>query len=328
VNHPSSGAEPQIYQAQIPADLAGLRLDQALARLFPDFSRSRLQDWVKGGQVLVDGRPRRARDKVVAGERVRLEALIEEQVPCQPQAIALNIVFEDEHLLVIDKPADLVVHPAAGNPDGTVQNALLYHAPELVELPRAGIVHRLDKDTTGLMVVAKTPAAHKRLVEALQARAVKREYRALVLGVLVAGGTVEAPIGRHPTLRTRMAVHPLGKPAVTHYRVLERYRAHSLLQVNLETGRTHQIRVHMAHLHHPVFGDPVYGGRLRLPGGASEELVAAMRGFRRQALHACRLGFEHPASGETVSWEAPLPDDFAGLLEPLAVDTERFSDDW
>jgi 23S rRNA pseudouridine1911/1915/1917 synthase len=327
VNHPPGQAEPQIYQAEVSGELAGLRLDQALVRLFPDFSRTRLQEWVKAGKVQVDGGRRRARDKVAAGEQVRLEALVENQVPCRPQAIALRVVFEDEYLLVIDKPAGLVVHPAAGNPDGTLQNALLHHAPRLIELPRAGIVHRLDKDTTGLMVVAKTQAAHKRLVAALQARKVSREYRALVLGRLIAGGRVEAPIGRHPRQRTRMAVHPLGKPAVSHYRVLERYRAHTLLQVRLETGRTHQIRVHMAHIHHPVFGDPVYGGRLRLPAGASRPLVAALRGFGRQALHATRLGFEHPATGRAVVWEAELPADFAALLELLSDDERDLAGD-
>ena len=309
---------PSIHlQAEIGPELAGRRLDQALARLFDDYSRSRLQAWIREGRALLNGRPAAQRDKVAAGDRVELHAEAERQVECRPQAIPLQIRYEDEHLLVIDKPAGLVVHPAAGNPDGTLQNALLHHDEDLARLPRAGIVHRLDKDTTGLMVVARTPLAHQRLVAALARREIHREYRALATGRLKAGGTVEAPIGRHPTVRTRMAVNPLGKPAVTHYRVLERFPAHTLLAVKLETGRTHQIRVHMAHLRHPVFGDPVYGGRLQLPPGADEELKALMRGFGRQALHARRLELAHPASGRPMRFEAPLPPDMAELLEAL-----------
>jgi 23S rRNA pseudouridine1911/1915/1917 synthase len=306
--------------AEIGEEQAGLRLDQALAQLFPDFSRSRLQQWVKEGLVTLDGRVCRPRDRVLEGGRVELQARMDEQVECRPQPIPLDILFEDKQLLVINKPAGLVVHPAAGNWEGTLQNALLHHDASLIELPRAGIVHRLDKDTSGLLVVARTALAHKSLVAQLQGREVKREYRALVDGVLVAGGTVNAPIGRHPTQRIRMAVTPGGKPAVTHYRVLERFRAHSYLRVNLETGRTHQIRVHMAHIHHPLLGDPVYGGRLRLPAGASAPLQEALRGFRRQALHARRLGLMHPASGDWLEWEVPVPQDMAGLLEVLRTD--------
>jgi 23S rRNA pseudouridine1911/1915/1917 synthase len=319
--HPADPREQRLA-ATVPEDLAGRRLDQALAALFAAFSRTRLQGWVRAGRVTVDGAVRKARDPVYAGERIALRALLDAQVEVRPEAIALDIRYEDDHLLVIDKPAGLVVHPAAGNPDGTVQNALLHHAPGAVELPRAGIVHRLDKDTTGLMVVAKTPLAHRRLVEALQARAIKREYRALVQGLLTAGGTVAAPVGRHPTQRTRMAVHPLGKPAVTHYRVAERFRAHTLLDVRLETGRTHQIRVHMAHIRHPIVGDPVYGARPRLPAKPTPELVGVLQGFRRQALHAWRLSLEHPATGEPLSWEAQLPADFAALLAALRADAD------
>lgn len=310
----------RLLRAEVTPAEAGQRLDQALAGLFGEFSRSRLQDWVREGRVTVDGGQRRSRDRVLAGERIELRARLDDQVAVRPQAIELVVVFEDEHLLVIDKPAGLVVHPAAGNPDGTVQNALLHHAPALAALPRAGIVHRLDKDTTGLMVVAKTPAAHRHLVAALQARAVKREYRAVAIGVPRGGGTVDAPIGRHPTQRIRMAVHPAGKPAVTHYRVLERFRAHSLLQVNLETGRTHQIRVHMAHIGYPLVGDALYGGRPKLPKRPSDHLVTALRGFGRQALHALRLGLPHPLTGEHMLWEAPLPADLAQLLEVLRED--------
>ncbi|MFC1683876.1 23S rRNA pseudouridine(1911/1915/1917) synthase RluD [Pseudomonadota bacterium] len=310
----------QTLNAEVGLEEAGLRLDQALAKLFPDYSRSRLQQWIKEGLVQVDGRECRPRDKVAEGAYIEVQARMDEQVECAPQAIDLEILYEDEHLLVINKPAGLVVHPAAGNPNGTLQNALLHHDASLIELPRAGIVHRLDKDTSGLLVVARTSLAHKSLVEQLQAREVKREYRALVSGVLVAGGTVDEPIGRHPTQRIRMAVVVGGKPAVTHYRVLERFRASSYLKVNLETGRTHQIRVHMAHIRHPLLGDPVYGGRLRLPAGASAELQEALRGFRRQALHARRLGLQHPVSGDWLEWSAPVPEDMAAMLEVLRSD--------
>ncbi len=314
--------QDRTLSAEVEADQSGMRLDQAVAQLFSDYSRSRLTAWIKDGRVSVEGAQRRPRDKVWAGERITLRAEPEPQVDCVAQAIPLDIRYEDDHVLVINKPADRVVHPAAGNPDGTVQNALLHHQPDLVNLPRAGIVHRLDKDTTGLMVVAKSEPAHKHLVAALQAREVHREYRALVTGELVAGGTVDQPIGRHPTVRTRMAVHPTGKHAVTHFRVEEQYRGHTLLAVKLETGRTHQIRVHMAYIRHPIFGDPVYGNRLRLPGGANAELIAAMRGFKRQALHAYRLGFVHPVTGEDMTFEAALPDDMAALLALLAEDAD------
>ena len=302
------------------AGQAGLRLDQALASLFPDYSRSRLQAWTREGRVTVNGAQRRPRDRVELGDHLQLRAVAEEQVACMPQAIPLDIVFEDQDILVVDKPAGLVVHPAAGNPDGTLQNALLYHDPALIELPRAGIVHRLDKDTTGLMVIGRSRKAHKRLVEAIAARQVRREYRALVVGGMPAGGTIELPIGRHPSQRTRMAVNPLGKPSVTHFRVLEHFRGHTLLKVLLETGRTHQIRVHMAHLRHPVFGDPQYGGRLRLPGGASEELTRVLRGFRRQALHAKRLALMHPVSGRPLSFSCAIPADMSAVIAALASD--------
>ena len=303
--------------ARIPADVAGRRLDQVLAELFPQFSRSRLQQWVKSGELLLDGRRVAARYKVAGGETVTLGAKLAEQSEVQPQAIALDIRYRDDHLLVINKPAGLVVHPAAGNPDGTLQNALLHADPALVALPRSGIVHRLDKDTSGLMVVARSLAAHKSLVEQLQARRVHREYLALVQGQVTAGGTVDAPIGRHPRDRLRMAVVSAGKPAISHYRVLERFPAYTLLQVRLETGRTHQIRVHMASIHHPLVGDPLYGGRPRLPRAASARLREALAGFRRQALHARRLELEHPATGKPVAWEVEPPADFEHLLAVL-----------
>ena len=308
--------------ARVDSSLAGQRLDQALAALFTDFSRSRLQQWIREGRVRVDGKVPRGRDRVAGGERVDLDAVLETQGDAAPEDIPLVIVHQDEHLLVIDKPPDLVVHPAAGNWEGTLQNALLHADPGLAILPRSGIIHRLDKDTSGLLVVARTPAAHRRLVDALQAREIKREYRAVVSGVVVAGGTVEAPIGRHPTVRTRMAVTTAGKPAFTHYRVLERFRAHSYLRVNLETGRTHQIRVHLAHLRHPIIGDPVYGGRPRLPPRPSPGLVVAVRGFGRQALHAHKLGLAHPTTGEWLEWQSPIPADMQALLDALRADAE------
>ena len=306
---------------QIPRECGGLRLDQALARMFPDFSRARLQQWVRAGQVRVDERVLKPRDTVRGGEQVIIRAQLDDTPGCEPEAIALDVIHEDEALLVINKPAGLVVHPAAGNWGGTLQNALLHRAPELATVPRAGIVHRLDKDTSGLLVVARTLTAHKSLVEQLQARTLKREYLAVVQGAMTAGGTVDAPIGRHPVDRKRMAVVQSGKEAVTHYRVEQRFAHHTAIRVNLETGRTHQIRVHMAHIRHPLVGDPVYGGRLRLPAGAGEALIQALRGFNRQALHARRLGLQHPVTGEYVEWEAPLPEDLVTLLQVLADDT-------
>jgi 23S rRNA pseudouridine1911/1915/1917 synthase len=305
---------------RIAQDQAGRRLDQVLADLLPDYSRSRLQQWIEAGRVSLNGGPCRCRDKVWGGEEVALEPLLEPRDACLAEAIPLNIVFEDEHLLIIDKPAGLVVHPAAGNRDGTLQNALLHYAPGLAVLPRAGIVHRLDKDTTGLLVVAKTPRAHRSLVEQLQARGVHREYRALVSGTLVSGGTIEAPVGRHPTQRTRMAVVADGREAVTHYQILERFPAYTLLAVRLETGRTHQIRVHLSHQRHPLVGDPVYAGRPRLPKGASPALIAALQSFPRQALHAIRLGLDHPLSGKPMAWEVPLAADIEALLTLLRAE--------
>ena len=298
-----------------------MRLDQALATLFPDYSRARLQHWIKQGLVSVDGTTAaRPRDKVLGGELVELEAILDDQVECCPEPIPLEIMYEDEALLIINKPAGLVVHPAAGNPDDTLQNALLHHDEKLIQLPRAGIVHRLDKETSGLLVIAKTTAAHKHLVEQLQEHSVKREYRAVVTGVMTAGGMVDQPIARHPSQRTRMAVHPSGKTAVTHYRVLDKFRFHTHVKVVLETGRTHQIRVHMAHIRYPLAGDPVYGGRLRIPAKISPELEAMLRRFRRQALHARKLGLQHPQTGEWMEWSAEPPEDMQDLLAVLARD--------
>lgn len=312
--------QESLLEATVGADLSGARLDLALARLFPDYSRSRLQAWIREGRVSVNGEQRRARDKVSLNDRLQVRAAAEEQVACVPQDIPFDIVYQDEHLLVVNKPAGLVVHPAAGNPDRTLQNGLLFYDPSLIELPRAGIVHRLDKDTTGLMVIGRSQAAYKRLADAIAAREIKREYRALVVGSLPAGATIDMPIGRHPTQRTRMAVTPTGKPSVTHFRVLGRFRGHTLLKIMLETGRTHQIRVHMAHLRHPVCGDPVYGGRLQLPPGASQELKQVLRGFRRQALHAKRLQLLHPVSGRSMRFDCAIPADMRALIDALATD--------
>jgi 23S rRNA pseudouridine1911/1915/1917 synthase len=303
--------------AVVPPESAGSRLDQALATLFPEFSRSRLQQWIKEGAVEVDGRVLRPKDKLFGGETIVLNAVVELSDAVQPQDIGLNLLYEDDQILVVDKPVGLVVHPGAGNAEGTLQNALLHHEPGLAGVPRAGIVHRLDKDTSGLMVVAKTLQAHAALVEQLQARTVKREYMALVNGTFTGGGKVDAPIDRHPRDRVRMAVVETGREAITHYRIAKRFLAHTLLRVALETGRTHQIRVHMAYIGHPLVGDPVYGGRMMLPKGASDTVREALRGFRRQALHATRLALTHPASGEEMSWETPMPADMQALLATL-----------
>lgn len=307
----------RILTAEIPLALAGLRLDQALSELFPDFSRSRLQGWIRRGAAVVDGTVLTPKHRILGGEWVVLTAEAETDSTTLAQDIPLDVVYEDDAILIIDKPAGLVVHPAAGHRDGTLQNALLHHCPALSGIPRSGIVHRIDKDTSGLLMAAKTLTAHKSLVDQLQARTVHREYLALVHGAPTGGGTVDEPIGRHPADRKRFAVREGGKPAVTHYRLAERFARHTLLRVKLETGRTHQIRVHMAHLHHPLVGDPAYGGRPRPPAGAGEALLAALRDFKRQALHAGMLGLNHPDTGEYREWHSPLPADFAALLAAL-----------
>lgn len=306
-------------QAQVPLEQSGMRLDQVAAELFNDFSRSRLKQWIIDGSLRVNDQVRKPKEKLLGGELLTLNAEAEPAGEWVAQDIPLDIVYEDEHILVINKPADLVVHPAAGNYDGTVLNALLHHCPELESVPRAGIVHRLDKDTTGLMVVAKTLAAHNDLVKQLQARTVCREYEAVVQGTMTGGGTVEAPIGRHPRSRTKMAVVQFGgKEATTHYRLLKRFGDHTHIRLALETGRTHQIRVHMAHIGHPLVGDAQYAGRMRLPKGATPELKELLQnGFKRQALHAATLGLIHPQTSEEMEWSAPLPEDFQHLLQVL-----------
>ena len=311
---------PDARHALVPAAAAGRRLDAVLTELFPEYSRSRLSAWIKAGQVTVDGAPARPRDPVHGGETIVLDAVEEVQTHAVAEDIPLDVLYEDEHVFVLDKPAGLVVHPGAGNPAGTLVNALLHRDPALDKLPRAGIVHRLDKDTSGVMVVARTLQAHTALVAQLSAREVHRQYLAVVVGALVSGGTADAAIDRHPRDRLRMAVREDGKDAVTHYRLRERFRAHTALECRLETGRTHQIRVHMAHLKHPIVGDPLYGGSLRLPKGASEALIAALRGFKRQALHAEVLAFAHPVTGEAIRCEAPVPADMQALMALLRED--------
>ena len=309
--------QKQQFEAIAPDEMAGARVDQVMSKVFSDFSRSRITEWIRSGDATVDGKVCKPKDRLLGGEKLLLNVQLQIQTADQPQSIQLNIVHDDEHIVVINKPAGLVVHPAAGNPDGTLLNALLYQFPGQDRLPRAGIVHRLDKDTTGLMVVAKSEKAHKSLVEQLQARIMRREYLAVVSGVMTGGGSVDEPIGRHPTQRTKMAVHPLGKTAVTHYRVVKRYTANTLLDIKLETGRTHQIRVHMAHLHYPLVGDSVYAGRTRIPAGVNDELKQVIRAFPRQALHAYRLSLEHPQTGEWMTWEAPVPGDMQQLIDAL-----------
>jgi 23S rRNA pseudouridine1911/1915/1917 synthase len=309
------------HSVVVSAELAGQRLDQAAASLLPDYSRTRLQRWIRDGRLRVNGEIRATRTTVLPGDRLELDAESEAEGDWAATAMALRIVYEDETLLVVDKPAGLVVHPAAGHADDTLLNGLLEHCPALADVPRAGIVHRLDRDTSGLLVVAKTLVAQTALSQAIQSRTVSREYRAVVTGVLVSGGTVDKPLGRHPRDRQRMAVRESGgRSAVTHYRVLRRYRAHSLLAVILETGRTHQIRVHMAAIGHPVVGDPVYGGRPRPPRGADAQLLEKLQGFGRQALHAFRLSFHHPETEELLAFEAPLPDDMQALIDLLEAD--------
>jgi 23S rRNA pseudouridine1911/1915/1917 synthase len=309
--------DPIYLTAIIPENFDGWRLDRTLAEVFPDYSRSSLKNWILEGKVQVDHETVRPRFTVEGGELVELKIEPEQKVEWKPQAISLDIAYEDEDIIVINKPVGLVVHPGAGNPDSTLVNALLHHEPDLENLPRAGIVHRLDKDTSGIMVVARSMRAHTSLIDQLQKRSLKREYQAIVIGTIIAGGKVDAPIGRHPTQRVRMAVVENGKPAVTHFRVETRFRSHTHLRLQLESGRTHQIRVHMTHIGYPIVGDQVYGGRLKLPKEASESLIETLRNFKRQALHSSQLTLEHPGTGESLSWIATLPDDMQKLIEEL-----------
>lgn len=301
-----------------PQDL-GSRLDQAIASHCPGISRSKLQAWIKAGSVKVDGKiEMKPKTKMLGTELIQVSAELEQAGEWEPQDIPIDVVFEDNDLLVVNKSAGLVVHPAAGNRDGTLVNALLYREPGLSKLPRAGIVHRLDKDTSGLLVVAKTLESHSALVAQLQERAFEREYQCIVHGQMVAGGTIEQPIGRHPTNRVQMAVVPNGKEAITHFRLIDKFNHFTHLKVNLETGRTHQIRVHMAYLKYPLVGDPLYGKKNFVPSGSAEELREGLRNFKRQALHARKLGLQHPSTGQFMAWEMPAPDDYLELLQVLA----------
>lgn len=307
----------------IPADLDQLRLDQALAALCPEYSRSQLQNWIRGGCVQVDRRiESKPRTAVRTGQQIVIETELALQESWRAQDIPLNIVFQDEDLIIIDKPAGLVVHPGAGNPEHTLVNALLHYDPELATVPRAGLVHRLDKATSGLLVIARNLTAHHHLVKILQLREMKREYVAIVHGIIAAGGVIKTMIGRHPTQRTKMSVVVnTGKPAVTHYRVLQTFRAHSVVRVQLETGRTHQIRVHFAHIHHPLVGDPEYGRKTFAGEKFSADLLACLQAFPRQALHAIQLTLTHPRTGAILSWSSPLPADMQQLLQQLKEDS-------
>ncbi|KZZ26777.1 RNA pseudouridine synthase [Alcanivorax sp. HI0083] len=318
------GGEKIQRTEQVKPEHAGQRVDQVAAELFDGFSRSRLQTWIKNGVLTVNGAKTKPKEKLTGNESLTLEVEIEPELDDQPQSIDLDVVYQDDDLIVINKPTGLVVHPAAGHADGTLLNGLLHLDERLNSLPRAGIVHRLDRDTTGLMVVARSLEAHQSLVAQLQDKSLFRQYEAIAVGVMTGGGKVDAPMGRHPVDRKKQAVVKTGgKNAVTHYRVLDRYRAHTRIQVQLETGRTHQIRVHMAHRNYPLVGDPLYGGRLKQPAGATEALRQALHKFPRQALHARKLGLIHPATGEYREFEAPLPADMTGLIAALEADIKE-----
>ncbi len=306
-----------ILTAKIPEEMAGKRLDQCLAEMFSEYSRSKLQTWIKAGRVKVDQKILKARDKVDGGEQIELDAEAEEVLEYEAEDIPLDIVFEDDSVIIVNKPAGLVVHPAVGNWQGTLVNALLNHQPALNTLPRAGIVHRLDKDTSGLLMVAKTLQAHNSLSTQLQERSITREYLALVKGWMTAGGTVDEPLGRHPADRIKHTVREDGKHAVTHYRLERRLKRNTLIRVKLETGRTHQIRVHMAYIGYPLVGDTVYGGRFQMPANCSEELEFTLRGFKRQALHATKLGLQHPETNEYCEWELGMPEDMVNLIKAI-----------
>lgn len=302
-------------EEKIPEECTGKRLDLSLAALFPQYSRMRLKSWIESGQILVDGMSKKPKDKVIGGEHISINVTIESEIDNTAENIPLDIIFEDDDLIIVNKPVGMVVHPAAGNHSNTLLNALLFHSPQLANLVRAGIIHRIDKDTSGLLVIAKTLEAQTNLTKQLQNRTISREYEAIVQGVLTGGGTISEPIGRHPHQRLKMAVVEHGREATTHYWVIKRFNTFTHIKVKLETGRTHQIRVHMANHHHPIVGDQTYGGRMKLPKDGADEFITALKAFKRQALHAKRLEFIHPRTGKTVSFEAELPKDMKRLLE-------------
>ena len=310
-------------QETIPEKCNGFRLDKALATMFDQYSRSAIQHWIRDGLVSLDGKSEGQKTKVREGQSVVINIPEAVATESKAQDIPLDLVYQDEDILIINKPAGLVVHPGTGNPDKTLLNALLYFDPSLAVLPRAGIVHRIDKETTGLLVIGRNELAVKKLVEAIQEKQVRREYLAVISSQIVAGGTIDAPIGRHSRERTKMAVSNRGKPAVTHFRVEEKFRTHTLVRVILETGRTHQIRVHMNWKDHPITGDPVYGKRLHIPPASTEYLIETLRGFKRQALHAETLALHHPRSGELMSWTVPVPPDMQELIEALRKDKQE-----
>ena len=312
--------EPISRRVLVPSEQVGRRLDQTAAVLLEEFSRSRLKVWIESGALTLSGRPAAPKTRVREGEEIALEVIPEPAVTVEPEAIPLSIIHEDDAFFIVDKPSNLVVHPGAGNPAGTLLNALLHLDPALAGLPRAGIVHRLDKDTSGLLVVARTLNAHRALVGQLERREIRRTYEAVCQGVLTGGGEIDAAIARHPTNRLRMAVMERGRPARTRYRVMERYRAHTRVKVELDTGRTHQIRVHFAHIRAPLVGDPLYGGRPRLPKSPQPQLLRVLQRFPRQALHARQLEFAHPESDDGVVFESPLRADLRGLIEALRGD--------
>ena len=317
----SSEKNTNTLEYNVSIEYLGERLDRVVAELCPNFSRSQLQKWIKSGHILLNDKISNVRTKVSADDVIIVNPVLEAKINDLPEAIDLDIVYEDDHLLVLNKPAGLVVHPGAGNQNGTLVNGLLAHNKEQKNLPRAGIVHRLDKDTTGLMMVAKTLEAHNALVNQLQDREVKREYLALVSKEVIAGDTIEANIGRHPRDRKKMTVHTTGggKEAITHYRVEQRLLNHTLLRVNLETGRTHQIRVHLSWKHMPIVGDRVYGGRTKVPANINDELRHQIQRFNRQALHATRLTITHPFTNELISWEVGVPEDMQNLMNSLEI---------
>lgn len=312
---------PIHHEMIMPDHLANMRLDLALSKLLPEYSRTQIQEWIKNACIFVNGKPAKSKTLMKSGEKITINAVLKEKPTLFTSSpIPLNIIHEDNAILIIHKPVGLVVHPGAGNTDNTLLNALLHHAEALKELPRAGIIHRLDKNTSGVLVVAKTRAALTHLSRQLKKRTISRTYQAIVKGLITSGGTIDEPIGRHPVLRKNMAVIDTGKPARTHYRVMERYKAYTRIKIQLETGRTHQIRVHMAHIHHPILGDPTYGGRLQLPKGASPELIDILRQFKHQALHAYELSFIHPITQKIVAYQAPIPEDMQTLIDCLKED--------